>query len=78
MDVDKILNKHNLDRDTATRYIDAITRFNQSETADEINVSRQTVRRYKDAFTEMSQRERTLLLASLTQENLFEQVANNG
>jgi response regulator of citrate/malate metabolism len=72
MDVDKILNKHNLDRDTATRYIDAITRFNQSETADKINVSRQTVRRYKDAFQEMNAQERLLLISSLTQEKLLD------
>ena len=75
MDVDKILNRYNLERKNATRYIDAITRLNQSDTAEEINVSRQTVSRYKDAFQEMTDSERTLLIASLTQQKLFEQAA---
>ena len=73
MDVDEILHKYNLERDTATRYIDAITRFNQSETAEEVNVSRQTINRYKNAFQEMNAQERLLLTATLTQEKLLEQ-----
>jgi len=72
MEVDEILDKYNLDRDTATRYIDAITRSNQSETAEKIGVSRQTINRYKSSFSEMDQRERTLLTAALTQEKLLE------
>jgi transcriptional regulator with XRE-family HTH domain len=75
MDVDKILNRYNLERKNATRYIDAITRLNQSDTAEEIGVSRQTVSRYKNAFKEMTDNERTLLIAALTQEKLFEQAA---
>jgi ACT domain-containing protein len=75
MDVDKILNRYNLERKNATKYIDSITKLNQSDTAKEIGVSRQTVSRYKDAFKEMTDSERTLLIASLTQEKLFEQAA---
>jgi len=76
MDVDEILDKYNLDRDTTTQYIDAITRFNQSETADEVNVSRQTINRYKNTFQEMDAQERTLLIAALSQEKLLEDVAD--
>ncbi len=75
MDVDKILDRYNLERENATNYVDAITRLNQSDTAEEIGVSRQTVSRYKDAFKEMTDSERTLLIAALTQEKLFEQAA---
>lgn len=75
MEVDRILNKYDLPKDNAARYIDAITRMNQSETAEEIGVSRQTVNRYKNVFAEMSQRERTLLIASLAQDQLLEQAA---
>lgn len=74
MDVDNILTNYNLERDTAAKYIDAIVRMNQSETADEIKVSRQTINRYKNAFSEMNHRERSLLIASLTQEKLLEQL----
>ncbi|WP_181685071.1 helix-turn-helix domain-containing protein [Halorhabdus salina] len=73
MDVDKILNRYNLKRKNAARYIDAITRLNQTQTAEETGVSRQTVSRYKNAFQEMTRQERLLLIATLTQEKLLEQ-----
>jgi DNA-binding XRE family transcriptional regulator len=73
MNVDEILEKHNLERETATRYIDAITHMNQTETAKEVGVSRQTINRYKNAFSEMKPVERSLITASLTQEKLLEQ-----
>jgi len=73
MKVDDLLDKHNLDRDTATRYIDAITHMNQSETATEVEVSRQTINRYKNTFAQMKPQERSLIIASLTQEKLLEQ-----
>ena len=72
MDTGKILEKHGLTRDNTTRYIDAIIRSNQTQTAEEINVSRDTVNRYKNAFASMTEQERALLLAALFQEKLLE------
>jgi len=73
MEADRILNKYDLSKETAAQYIDAITRMNQSETAEEIEVSRQTVNRYKNVFAEMNAQERSLLIASLAQDKLLEQ-----
>ena len=73
MKVDEILDKYNLERETATQYIDAITQMNQSETAEEVEVSRQTVNRYKNTFAQMRPQERSLIIASLIQEKLLEQ-----
>lgn len=73
MNLDQILEKYGLTRATTTEYIDAITRMNQTQTADELDVSRDTINRYKNAFSEMSQRERTLLITSLVQDQLLEQ-----
>ena len=75
MKIDEILNKYNLDRETATQYIDAITQMNQTETAEKIDVSRQTVNRYKNAFHKMDPMERAQIIASLTQEKLLEEAA---
>jgi len=74
MNIDDILETHGLTRDTAHAYIDAITRMNQSQTADEIGVSRDTINRYKHEFSEMSSQERALLIASLFQEQLLENI----
>ena len=74
MEVNTILEKHGLTRDIATQYIDAITRLNQSETADEISVSRDTVNRYKNAFNSMTEHERALLISTLLQEKMLEQI----
>ena len=73
MKVDELLDKHNLERETTTRYIDAITHMNQSETATEIEVSRQTINRYKNTFAQMRPQERSLFIASLIQQKLLEQ-----
>ncbi|AZH26679.1 hypothetical protein [Haloplanus aerogenes] len=73
MEADRILNEYDLSKETAARYIDAITRMNQSETAEEIGVSRQTVNRYKNVFAEMTAQERSLLIASLAQDQFLEQ-----
>jgi hypothetical protein len=73
MNLNQILEKYGLTRGTTTEYIDAITRMNQTQTADELDVSRDTINRYKNAFAEMSQRERTLLIASLAQDQLLKQ-----
>lgn len=73
MDVDTILEKYSLTRETTTRYVDAITRMNQSQAADEIGVSRDTVHRHKRVFAEMTPVERALVISSLTQENLLEE-----
>jgi len=75
MNLNQILEKYGLTRATTTEYIDAITRMNQTQTADELNVSRDTINRYKNAFAEMSQRERTLLITSLVQDRLFDYVS---
>ena len=73
MDVDTILEKYGLTRDIANQYIDAITRTNQTKTAEELNVSRDTVNRYKNAFNQMNSSERLLLISTLTQQRLLEQ-----
>lgn len=73
MDVDEILEKYKLEQDTVTRYINAITHSNQSETAEEVDVSRQTINRYKNAFAQMKPEERLLIISTLTQQKLLEQ-----
>ena len=72
MDVDTILEKYGLTRDIAKQYIDAITRLNQTKTAEELDVSRDTINRYKNAFNQMKPSERLLLISTLTQERLLE------
>lgn len=67
-DIDDLLAQYGLSRDTATAYIDAIIRQNQTETADELQVSRDTVNRYKNAFREMTAEERAFVVASLFDE----------
>ncbi|WP_353634438.1 hypothetical protein ABSL23_15540 [Halobacterium sp. NMX12-1] len=73
MDTQKILEEYGLSRETTTKYIDTITRSNQTQTAEELDVSRQTVSRYKKAFQEMKAQERLLLISTLTQEKLLNQ-----
>lgn len=73
MDTQTVLEKYGLSRETAAKYIDAITRSNQTQTAEELGVSRDTVNRYKNAFSEMNAQERLLLISSLTQEKLLNQ-----
>jgi DNA-binding XRE family transcriptional regulator len=76
MDVDQILENHGLTRDTATQYIDAITRKNQSQTAEELDVSRDTINRYKNEFARMNEKHRTLVIATLLQEKHLEKGPN--
>ncbi len=71
--VDNILTKYSLTRDTAAKYVDAITQMNQTETAEALDVSRDTINRYKNLFRDMNKQERALLIASLTQDKLLEQ-----
>lgn len=78
MDVQTLLEKYGLSRETTARYIEAITRFNQSDTAEEIGVSRDTVNRYKRAFKQMAASERTFLIAALGQAKLFEEITEGG
>ena len=78
MDVQTLLEKYGISRETTARYIDAITRFNQSDTAEEIGVSRDTVNRYKRAFRQMTASERTFLIAALGQAKLFEEITEGG
>jgi hypothetical protein len=75
MSAAQILEKYGLTKETTQHYIDAITRMNQTQTAEELDVSRDTINRYKNAFAEMSHRERILLITSLAQDQLFEQAA---
>ncbi len=72
MDTSQILDKYGLNRDTTTQYIDAITRSNQTETAEELDVSRDTINRYKNAFQDMNAQERALIISSLLQDHLLE------
>jgi len=78
MEVDEILRKYSLSRDTAAQYIDAITRMNQTETAERLDVSRDTINRYKNAFQKMDSKERLLLISTLLQEELLQQAAKTG
>ncbi|WP_336328305.1 hypothetical protein [Halovenus sp. HT40] len=73
MDTQTVLEEYGLSRETAAKYIDAITRSNQTQTAEELNVSRDTINRYKNAFSEMNAQERLLLISTLTQEKLLNQ-----
>jgi len=74
MKIQTILEEYGLSRENAGNYVDAITRMNQTQTAEELGVSRDTVNRYKNAFEKMTAQERLLLISSLTQEKLLEQV----
>jgi DNA-binding XRE family transcriptional regulator len=73
MDTKTVLDEYGLSRETAAKYVDAITRSNQTQTAEELNVSRDTINRYKNAFSEMDAQERLLLISTLTQEKLLDQ-----
>jgi DNA-binding XRE family transcriptional regulator len=73
MNTQTVLEKYGLTRETAANYIDAITRSNQTQTAEELNVSRDTINRYKNAFSKMNAQERLLLTSNLTQEKLLKQ-----
>ncbi|RKD95653.1 hypothetical protein [Halopiger aswanensis] len=73
MKAEDILEKYGLTKETTTRYIDAITRMNQTEAAEELEVSRDTVNRYKKAFDKMTDLERGQLIASLTTDKLLRQ-----
>ena len=72
MDTETLLEEYGLSRETAAKYIDAITRQNQTQTAEELDVSRDTVNRYKNIFQEMTPQERLLLISTLTQEKLLQ------
>jgi len=72
--VDDVLSKYSLTKGTAQQYVDAITRMNQTQTADELGVSRDTINRYKNAFAEMNAQERILLITALAQDKLLEHV----
>lgn len=76
MTVEQILEEYGLTRETATQYIDAITRMNQSQAAEALGVSRDTIHRYKNAFGEMTRIERIQLIASLTHDRLLENAAD--
>jgi len=72
MNTKDVLEEYGLSRETTGKYVDAITRSNQTQTAEELDVSRDTVNRYKNAFAEMKPRERLLLISTLTQEKLLQ------
>jgi len=74
MDTEKILGKYRLTQATTAQYIDAITRMNQTQTAEKLDVSRDTINRYKNAFQEMDAQKRLLLISNLTQDKLLQQV----
>jgi hypothetical protein len=73
MNTKTVLEEYGLSRETAARYVDAITRSNQTQTAEELDVSRDTINRYKNAFSKMNAQERLLLISTLTQEELLNQ-----
>jgi len=73
MNTKTVLEEYGLTRETAAKYVDAITRSNQTQTAEELDVSRDTINRYKKQFAEMDAQERLLLISNLTQEKLLNQ-----
>jgi chaperonin GroEL (HSP60 family) len=75
MNPQTILEEYGLTRETTVQYIDAITRSNQTQTAEELQVSRDTINRYKNTFAEMNAQERLLLISTLTQEKLLDQAS---
>ena len=77
MNTNDVLEEYGLSRETAANYVDAITRSNQTQTAEELDVSRDTINRYKNAFAEMYAQERLLLISTLTQEKLLRQYTHN-
>lgn len=76
MDIDTILDRYNLTRDTARKYIDTIVRFNQSQAADEADVSRRTFNNYQRALREMTDTERAALISALAHETLIEHITD--
>jgi len=72
--VDEILKRYSLKRDTARKYVEAVTTGNGKETAEQIGVSRRTVTNYKQGFKAMSEPERAIVLSQLTKE-LYDEVA---
>lgn len=72
-DLDDLLSRHGLTRDTTTAYIDAVIRMNMSQTAAELDVSTDTVHRYKRALARMTEEERAFLIATLFQEKILGQ-----
>lgn len=72
MNPQTILEEYGLTRETTVQYIGAITRSNQTQTAEELQVSRDTINRYKNAFAEMNPEERLLLITTLTQQKLID------
>jgi len=76
MDIDTILDRYNLTRDTARKYIDTIVRFNQSQAADEADVSRRTFNNYQRALREMTDTERAALISALAQDLLLQHSTN--
>ncbi|MFB1065017.1 helix-turn-helix transcriptional regulator [Natrinema sp. H-ect4] len=77
MNVEDILEKYGLTKETTAQYIDAVTRMSQAETAEELEVSRGTVNRYKNAFDKMTCLERIQLTASLSTNKLLQQISEN-
>jgi DNA-binding XRE family transcriptional regulator len=76
MELDEILSKYSLTRDTAAQYIDAITRMNQTQAANQLDVSRDTINRYKKAFSKMDAQERLQLISSLAHDKLLQHTTN--
>jgi len=72
--VDEILKRYSLQRDTARRYVEAVTMGNGKEAAEQIGVSRRTVTNYKHGFKAMSRGERAIVLSELMQER-YDEVA---
>ncbi len=75
--IDKILDDYGLTRETTAKYIDAIVRLNQTDTAEAIGISRRQVSRYKDAFQQMTAQERLTVISALAQERLLVSIADD-
>lgn len=66
--VDEILKRYSLQRDTARKYIEAAVMANGKETAQQIGVSRRTISNYKNGFKAMSEKERIKVIHELVKE----------
>lgn len=68
--------KYNLTRAAAAAYVDAITRLNQTQTAEVVGVDVRTInQKHKKAFAAMSAAERAMVIASVMRDRTYDLLA---
>lgn len=76
LSVDEILDEYNLTRAAAATYVDAITRLNQTQTAEVVGVDVRTInQKHKKAFNAMSAAERAMVIASVMRDRTYDLLA---